>query len=845
MPKRKRKKRKTTSLKKRWFLLGVAAFFLFVTTLSAAIIVYVAIIINQLPPLEQFGSRKVSQSTKIYDRTGKILLYEIFGEEKRTIVSLEDIPEEMKWATLAAEDAGFYTQPAFDIKAIIRALLVNLREGKIVQGGSTITQQLVKNVFLSPERTLARKIKELVLAVELESRYSKDEIFEAYLNQIPYGSNTYGVEAAAQTFFNKSVKDLSLDEMATLASLPKAPSYYSPWGTHVDELMERRDWVLERMYELGYITSEKKEEAKKINTIEKFAPPSLGIIKAPHFSLEVRNYLIKKYGEETALNGGLKVITTLDWEIQQIAEEVVYKNALRNEELYGGRNAALIAQDPKTGQILAMVGSRNYFDKEIDGNFNVATQGLRQPGSALKPFVYLTAFSKGFHPKSVMMDVPTEFVAGDPDCPPIITPESENNKKCFNPENFDNVFRGPVTLETALAQSINLPSVKILYLAGLDDVLKTLRLFGVTTLKEKWRYGLSLVLGGGEVKLIELVNAYATLAEEGIKHKQVKVLKIIAPDGEVLESYKDEKERVFDPQSVRIINQILSDKQLRSGLFQNSLGLTVFPGREVALKTGTTNDYRDAWAIGYTPNLVVGVWAGNNDNKPMYRQGSSILAALPMWSEFLNRVFVLENYQTADVFKKPDPTTLPSKPMLNGKEIFTPIINGQSYPQLHSILFWADKKDPLGPVPASPGSDPQFYNWEMSVINWAKQNIPGFLYSYNKPLPSNIDLETYISQQAPIPKNDDASLIKIIYPKNGSFVMPPLIVSASIESKNGLSNLKLYFNGSLKQSLNIKGNTYNYLYYISDPLIDQNVIKIEVSDLAGNTDSTSIIVFRK
>ncbi|MEX0690035.1 MAG: transglycosylase domain-containing protein, partial [Candidatus Paceibacterota bacterium] len=501
--------------KNKFFIFGITGVLLLILFLGASLVIFSSIVKSQLPPLEQFGERKISQSTKIYDRTGEVLLYEIFGDEKRTLVNFEDIPEKLKQATLAAENEGFYTQPAFDIKAIIRAFIANVREGEIVQGGSTITQQLVKNTLLSSEKTITRKVKEIILAIELDSKYSKDEIFSAYLNQIPYGSNAYGVEAASQTFFDKPVSDLSLSQLATLASLPQAPSYYSPWGDNVNFLINRRDRVLDKMFNLEYITEEERNQAKTEDVIQSFAPPSIGSIKAPHFSLMVRDYLIKKYGEEVALNGGLRVITTLDWEIQEIAEDVISKGATRNEELYGGRNASLVAQDPKTGQIMAIVGSRDYFDTEIDGNFNVATQGFRQPGSALKPFVYLEAFNKGFHPRSVVIDAPTEFVSGDPNCPPILTSFSRNNSNCFNPENFDGTFRGPVSLQESLSQSINVSSVKVLYLVGLDDVLKTLNNFGITTLNEKWRYGLSLVLGGGEVRLMELINAYSTLADDG------------------------------------------------------------------------------------------------------------------------------------------------------------------------------------------------------------------------------------------------------------------------------------------------------------------------------------------
>lgn len=798
---------------------------------------YVVSLVDNLPSLDQFDSLKVSESTKIYDRTGDTLLYEVFGEEKRTVIPFDKIPEYVKQAAIAAEDEGFYTQPAFDWRGILRALIVNIKQGEIVQGGSTITQQLVKNAFLTPERTIARKIKELVLAIELESRHSKDQILSAYLNQIPYGSNAYGIESASQTYFSKPTEELTIAEAATLASLPRAPSYYSPWGENRKELIERKDFVLDKMYELGYITKPELEKSKsqKLN----FTPPSIGNIKAPHFSLAVKNYLVNKYGEERVRSGGLIVKTTLDWEIQQIAEKVVEEGAQRNENLYNGRNASLVAQNPKTGQVLTMVGSRDYFNEEIDGQFNVATQGLRQPGSALKPFAYLTAFQKGYRPRSVIFDLETEFVSQNPDCPPLVTDKSEENEDCFNPENFDNRFRGPVTMQEGLSQSINIPSVKALYLAGFDNTLETLHKAGITTLNERWRYGLSLVLGGGEVKLIDLINAYSTLADEGIKHNQTLVLEVKDSKGEVLESYSDESERVIDQNSVRQINQVLSDVELRAGLFQSSLGLTVFEGREVALKTGTTDDYRDAWAMGYTPSLAVGVWAGNSDNTPMSQRGSSLLAAVPMWSNFFDKVFDEKEYPK-EVFSRPDPQPPISKPMVNGEYNVAPVIDDKAYPQVHSILYWINKNNPLGDIPVNPQSDSQFYNWENTVIEWAKQNIRNF-ENYNKELPKNIDNSDLSTNQ-----NNKSENITIdnISPENGSFISGSFNFEANIESENKISLIRLYLNNNLIDMTNLSSSRVNYDREIKRNIKEQNIVELRITDSQGNEKSKSVIIYK-
>jgi len=696
--------------RKRLFLKIIGLVLLAILGLGFWGLIVITRIAKDLPNPEQLVNRQINQSTKIYDKTGHVLLYEIHGEEKRTIIPFEEIPDYIKKATLAIEDQGFYVHPAFDWRAIVRALITDVMKGQIVQGGSTITQQLAKNTFLTPEQTITRKVKELILSYWIEQRYSKDEILNLYLNQVPYGSNAYGIEAAAQTYFSKSAKDLNLAEAATLAAMLQAPSYYSPWGLHQNELKQREDYVLEQMLNAGFIDEQQKQQAQNFKL--EFTSSNIGSIKAPHFVMMVRDYLVNKYGEGVVENGGLGVITTLDYSLQQLAEQVVKDGVQRNTELYKGTNAALVAQDPKTGQILALVGSKDYFDIKNEGNFNVAAQGLRQPGSSIKPIVYITAFEKGYSAESMVFDLPTEFSSYNNICPLININFFDNNPLCFHPENFDGKFRGPVNFRQALGQSINVPSVKILYLAGLVDTIKTAQDFGITTLNDPNRYGLSLVLGGGEVKLIDMVNAYSVFSQEGIKHRQSLLLEVKDSGGRVLEKYIDQANQVVEPQYALIINNILSDIETRAGLFQNSLSLTVFPDREVALKTGTTNDYKDAWTIGYTPSLVVGVWAGNNDNKPMQKNAGSILAAVPIWHDFMDKAI---ETQIPEFFNKPEDVP-ESKPMMDGQYI----INGET----HNILYYVDKNNPLGPQPSNPEIDSQFMNWELPVKSWW-QRLPG------------------------------------------------------------------------------------------------------------------------
>lgn len=709
--------------KRRLILKFAGLFLLLVLGVTLFGLMMLAKMARELPNPEQFIGRQVTQSTKIYDRTGKILLYEIHGDEKRTVISFGEIPDFVKEATVAVEDHDFYQHQAFDLKSMLRALIVNVISGKVVQGGSTITQQLARNTFLTSEKTYTRKIKELILSYWIEKNYSKDKILELYLNQIPYGSNAYGIESASQTFFNKPVKNLSLAEAATLAALIQRPSYYSPWGTHVKELNERKSYVLKNMKDYGYIDQEEEKRANEYKL--SFSDPSLGSIKAPHFVMMVKEYLTNKFGEDTVEKGGLKVITTLDIPLQDIAEQSIEDGAKRNSDAYNGRNASLVAQDPKTGQILALVGSKDYFGDpepkgcvegqtcQFEGNFNVASQGLRQPGSSFKPFVYVTAFKKGYLPETIVFDLPTEFYANNNICPTVNINYYNESSPCFHPENYAHNFQGPVNLRNALAQSINIPAVKVLYLAGLSDSIKTAEDFGITTLKGPDRYGLSLVLGGGEVKLVDMVNAYSVFSQEGIKHQQFFILEVKDAKDSVLEKYTDQTTQVIDSQYPRLINQILSDNEARAPLFQSSFNLTTFPDREVALKTGTTNDYRDAWTIGYTPSLVVGVWAGNNNQQPMQKQGGSILAALPIWSDFMNKALL---NKPTEVFNRPDPSPIIiDKPILNGSYI----INNQ----VHDILFYVNKNDPLGPPLLNPESDSQFWNWENPVKIWIDLNL--------------------------------------------------------------------------------------------------------------------------
>src|SRR3989344_3813946 len=714
--------------------------FRFLTAAISALFIFGAVFATiTVPNFEALDSRNIVQSTKIYDRTGEILLYDIHGDIKRTVIPFSKIPSHLKEAVVSMEDQNFYKHFGISPTSIIRAIFVNVFSGKFSQGGSTITQQLVKNTFLTPEKTITRKIKEWVLAIKVESKYTKNEILGFYLNQVPFGSNAYGIEAASQNYFDKHAENLDIAEAAYLAGMLQAPTRYSPYGSHRDELEVRKNIVLSRLFDKNQITKEEFDSAK--NEQVKFAVKAVGGIKAPHFSLFVKEYLVEKYGEDVVERGGLKVTTTVNWQWQEKFEELLRTRSAENEKNFSAYNAGLVAIDPKTGQIMAMVGSRDYFSNPLpegctpgvnckfDPQVNMTLRS-RQPGSSFKPVVYATAFSKGYAPSTSLFDLKTEFSAY---CSPYSVPDpGVDPEKCYHPENFDNKFRGPVSLRDALAQSVNVVAVKVLYLAGLADSLKMARNLGITTLTDPDRYGLTLVLGGGEVKPLELTNAYSAFANGGYYIPYAPILKVESPDGSVLEEYSENKTQALDPSIAREISDILSDNAARTPAFTENSALYI-PERPVAVKTGTTEDTRDTWVIGYTPNIVIGVWAGNNDNSKMERKVAGLIVA-PIWNSAMHLIF---DELPTENFEKPA-VPEPEKAVLRGEwrggliykidkmsgklaTEFTPeeLIEKRVVPEVHSILYWVNKSDPLGPPPQNPSSDPQFKNWETTVRDWA------------------------------------------------------------------------------------------------------------------------------
>lgn len=728
--KHRHKKKRFHGVAKNIAIFSLSAFFIF-----SGVFVLWAVSLD-IPDFEYLTNRKITESTKIYDRTGEVVLYDVHRDIKRTVVPLDDISLYARNATIAIEDDEFYSHKGIKPMAILRAVFVNLTKGEYVQGGSTITQQVIKNTLLTREKKISRKLKEWILAIKLEQQMSKEKILELYLNEAPYGGNIYGIEEASRTFFGKSAKELTLAESAYLASLPQAPTRYSPYGNNRDLLEQRKNLVLERMRKLGFITDEEYAKAKNEKVV--FLPRDPYGIKAPHFITWVKEYLVQKYGEKIVEEGGLRVITTLDYELQKKAEEIVKKYGEMNKEKFNASNAAMVGVDPKTGQILVMVGSVDYFDKENEGNFNVAL-AKRQPGSAFKPFVYATAFMKGYTPETVVFDLKTQFqTTCDSEGKPLYS--EVDPRDCYIPKNYDNKYRGPITLREALAQSINVPAIKTLYLAGLNDSLETAKKMGITTLDNANVYGLTLVLGGGEVKLLDITSAYGVFANNGIRNPYTPILKVEDRDGNILEEYTPKPTRVIPKKVALQISDILSDNTARAPAFGVNNPLR-FEGRDVAVKTGTTNDYRDAWTVGYTPSFALGAWVGNNDNSSMKKKVAGYIVT-PMWHEMMQEVLnKTPDEKFENIASEKDNRDL--KPVLRGiwqggRRYFIDSISGkratqytpeetkkeQTIKEVHNILYWVDKNNPRGPIPQKPEKDPQFSLWEEPVRKWVeKYNI--------------------------------------------------------------------------------------------------------------------------
>lgn len=805
------------------------SFYLFLSVIVGSFLVVVALVIiaKDLPQPDQIVRRE-GFSTKIYDRNDQ-LIYDIFQDQRRTPVMLYEIPLDLQNATVAIEDKDFFVHSGFDPKGYLRIVYYLLFKHRLI-GGSTLTQQLVKNVLLSPERTPIRKAKELILSLEIESRYSKEQILQMYLNEAPYGGTAWGVQEAAISYFNKDVKDLTLVESAILAGLPQLPTAYSPTGDNPTAYIARTQAVLRRMQEDGYITGE--QETKAVEELDKVEFNARGgLLKAPHFVMYVKKLLEDKYGERVVEQGGLRVTTSLDLDLQEKAQSIVSEEIEKVENLNITNGAAMVL-DPKTGQILAMVGSKNYDDPDYDGKYNVAT-ALRQPGSTIKPVTYVTALKKGYTASTMLMDVTTTFPGGD--------------KKEYTPVNYDGKEHGPMQLRYALGNSINIVAVKVLSLVGIEDMLTTAYDMGLSTLEPTRenlsRFGLSLTLGGGEVKLIDMASAYSAFANGGYKVEPIAILKVTDKDGNVLEEYKPVTgKQVLTSGEAFLISNILSDNEARKMTFGENSSLKI-TNRQVAVKTGTTNDKRDNWTIGWTPSVVVGVWVGNNDNSAMKQVVSGVSGAAPIWRRIITEY--LKTRQVED-FSVPDDVVQLEVDTVSGYKAHN------SFPQRSE--YFIKGTEPTGEDPIHPMLKLcQGQNKLASLVDIARNNFEEkeyFIFKESDPFENEnkanfwqkgIDL--WLSKQTdgryhpPTEYCSDSNQIYVRFnePSDHATINNDFTLKLETVSQNEVVKIDFYVDGNLKKTLS------SYPYETGITLDNgKHTLKAVATDSKGNQGDQEI-----
>lgn len=818
--------RKTLTWLFRLFAVGILAL--------AILFLYYA---KDLPDPNRLLDRNVAESTKIFARDGQ-LLYEIHGEVKRTLVNLDQISGQAKHAAIALEDKDFYKHKGISVTGIARSIIVDILKGRKAQGGSTITQQFVKNAILSKDKSWDRKLREIILSLAIEARFNKDEILKLYLNEIPYGRNAYGIEAASQSYFGKNARDLTLAESAYLAALPQAPTFYNPSGPNRAALDSRKNYALKLMREQGYISETEEKEAKEEKV--EFSKITTGIL-APHFSLMVQDYLANKFGEKTLQEGGLKVYTTLDLSLQKIAEDAIKTGVETNSKKYNGHNASLVAIDPKTGQILALVGSKDYFaDPEPAGcapgknclfepNVNVAI-ALRQPGSSFKPYAYVTAFKPEFKysPATMLMDVTTNF--------------GKYGDKDYIPQNYDGKEHGVVSMRKALAGSLNIPAVKTVALVGVENVTQTARDLGLTSPMSDC--GLSLVLGGCEVKLLDHVAAFSVLANGGVKNEKTFILKIEDKNGSILEEYKDDPKKVLDPQAVYELTSIMTDNNARSFIFGANSPL-ILPDRIVAAKTGTTQKWHDGWTLGFTPSLAAGVWVGNNDGTFLKNNADGVVVAAPIWNKFMKEAL---KGKPIEEFSRPENIKEVVVDEISGKlptgytpstktEIFADYAVPTDYDNVHIGVPYdsitntpATENTPLNQIVYKPftvfhSEKRDNPDWENPVIAWAQAQ--GYQYPPNT---GNF-----------LPQGDNtnqAMEISILEPSDNSTVSNlPLKVIISAVPQNQISKITLSIDGQEIQSL----NTSPFIFDLNKKFSDgRHILAAKAFGTNGKTADTSI-----
>lgn len=805
-------------------------FFLFLSVVFGSLVMGIVLVVlaKNLPRPDKIVRRE-GFATKIFDRDGK-LIYDVFEKQKRTPVQLYEVPKLLKEATIAIEDKDFYSHKGFDPKGYLRSIYYVFL-GRRLSGGSTLTQQLVKNVLLTSERSITRKIKEFVLSLEIEARYSKDQILQMYLNEAPYGGTIWGVEEASKTYFGKSVSELNLVESAVLAGFPQRPSYYSPFGSDPAVYILRTKDVLRRMREDGKISVEEEDKALGDLKAVKFSTPS-GTLKAPHFVMYVKKLLEDKYGEKAVESGGLRVFTSLDLNFQEKVQEIVAFEIAKVEKLKITNGAALV-MDPQTGEILAMVGSKNYDDPNYEGKFNVITQGLRQPGSAIKPVTYVTALKKGYTSSSLLMDTTTTF-PGSVDKPEYV------------PVNYDGKEHGPLQMRYSLGNSINIAAVKMLSLVGIKDMLTTAFELGLSTLeptdKNLSRLGLSVTLGGGDVVPLELTSAFSSFANTGLKIEPMAILKVTDKEGNVLEEFKPVSgKRVLTKQEAFIISDILSDNNARLLTFTEN-NLLKFTDRQVAVKTGTTNDRKDNWTIGWTPQVTVCVWVGNNDNSSMQQLVSGVSGAAPIW-----RKVIIEYLKNKEKLNFPIPSGIVSMEVdsISGykahdgfpfrKEYFIAGTEPSADDPIHSKLKICKGENKLATV--------------VDIARGDYEEKEFFVFKENDPFPKDKEnfwqkgIDLWLSKQtdekyhppAEYCNKPEKVYVKFSSPNDQSQVGSSFTTKVEIVSLNDIKKVEFFVNGESKEI--ITSPPYELDMTLSIGTYTIKVVATDVNDNRGSQES--------
>ena len=795
-------------------LVGVLLFLLF-------IVATFAIFTKDLPSPYKLTARDIALSTKIYDRNGEPL-YDIYGNQNRALIKLSELPDYVKQATIAIEDKDFYKHKGFAPKGVLRALFEIVFRGRL-QGGSTITQQVVKNTLLTPERTITRKIKEFILAIQVEKRYSKDEILQLYFNEVSYGGTAVGIEAAAEPYFNKKAKDLTLTEAVILAGLPQRPSAYSPFGSNPKAYIDRAQEVARRMREDHYIARETEDKVKSELPNVQFTVQGSGI-KAPHFVLYVKDLLEEQYGTRVVEQGGLRVTTTLDLKLQEEAQKIVADEIAKLSKLRVGNGAAVV-ENPRTGEILAMVGSKDYFAKDYDGNVNVAL-AKRQPGSAIKPVNYASAFKQGYTASYMVSDVETEM-------------PGSTGQPVYKPTNYDGKFHGPQQLRFALGNSYNIPAVKVLALGGIKNMLTVAEQLGLTTLaptqENLERFGLSLTLGGGEVRLLDMVGAFGVFANAGVKQDQVAILKVTDANNNVLYEFKSSSgKRVLSEEIAFLITSILSDNNARSAAFGASSLLNI-SGKTVFVKTGTTDDKRDNWTVGGTPSVMAGIWVGNNDNSPMHPSlTSGVTGAAPIWNRVIRTA--LKN-KPDEAFRQPGNLVTVSVDALDGglpcrsnttrQEIFIkgtePTKNclvSKTYSGQEYYVF--REKDPV----STDGRN----RWQEGIDAWVASQPDS---KYHPPTEARFD-------DNPPPAVSDELKVYIKKPENNATVGKNIKLEVEVSSSKEIAVVELRVNGEVVDALS--NSPYQFDYTFPSGTTDKQTIEVKAINKDGKSASHVIEV---